>query len=80
MNDTLAEIDEKLHQMMMARSGAERMLMSASMFDAARAIVIASLPTNLTEDEFKRRLFERTYGAPIEDFLSDAIDDSRVKS
>ncbi len=78
MNDTLGEIETKLHEMMMARSGAERMLMGASMFDAARAIVIASLPTNLSEDEFKQRLFERTYGAPMEDFLSGRITDGDI--
>ena len=44
------------------------------MFDAARAIVIASSPTDLPDDEFKRRLFERIYGASMEQVLSTVRD------
>ncbi len=69
MNDTPPEIEKKVYEMMMARSGAERLLMGALMFDAAREIVLASLPKDLPEEELKRRLFERIYGAPREDFL-----------
>ena len=54
----------------MARSGAERLLMGSRMFDAARAMVLASLPKDLPEEELKRRLFERIYGAPMEDFVN----------
>jgi hypothetical protein len=32
------------------------------MFDAARAMVLASLPADLPPQELKRRLFERIYG------------------
>ena len=70
MNDTPPEIEEMFREMLMARSGAERMIMGASMFDSARAIVLASLPKDLSEEELKRRLFERTYGATIEEVLS----------
>lgn len=72
MNDTSPEIEERVHEMMMARSGAERMIMGASMFDAARAIVLASLPKDLPKEELKRRLFERIYGQSLESFLEDA--------
>jgi hypothetical protein len=72
MNDTLPEIEEKVHQMMMARSGAERFIMGALMFDAARQIVLASLPKDLPKEELKRRLFERIYGEPLEHYLTDA--------
>ncbi len=58
--------------MMMARSGAERLIMGSSMFDAARRVVLASLPRDLPEAELKRRLFERIYGEPLEHFLTDA--------
>jgi hypothetical protein len=71
MNDTLPEIEKKVHEMMMARSGAERLIMGALMFDAARQIVLASLPKDLPEEELKRRLFERIYGVPLEHFLTD---------
>ena len=73
MNDTPLEIEERFREMMMARSGAERLIMGASMFDAAREIVLASLPKDLPEEELKRRLFERIYGAPLETFLSDEM-------
>ncbi len=54
MKDTSPEIEQKVHEMMMARSGAERMIMGSLMFYAARAIVIASLPKDLSEDEIKQ--------------------------
>ena len=74
MNDTPPEIEEKVHEMIMARSGAERLMMGSAMFDAAREIIIASLPKDLPEDEFKRQLFERIYGAPMEHFLNNVRD------
>ena len=72
MNDTPPEIEKRVREMMMARSGAERLIMGASMFDAARRIVLASLPKDLPKDELKRRLFERIYGAPMEEFVANA--------
>lgn len=69
MNDTDPEIAARVHEMMMQRSGEERLLMGMRMFDAAREIVIASLPKDLPEDEFKRQLFERIYGCSMEDVL-----------
>ena len=80
MNDTSPEVEEKFRQMIMARSGAERMIMGASMFGAARAMMLASFPKDLTEDELKRRLCERTYGVRLEDFLrgvTDNLDEDR---
>jgi hypothetical protein len=52
----------------MARSGEERFIMGALMFDAARDIILASLPKDLTEAEFRSRLFERIYGTPLSHF------------
>jgi len=72
MNDTPPEIEKKIHELMMARSGAERLIIGSSMFDAARRIVLASLPKDLSDEELKRRLFERIYGQPLESFLDDA--------
>jgi len=71
MNDTTPEIAEKFHEMMMARTGAERLIMGSAMFDLARKIVLASLPKDLSDEELKRRLFERIYGQPLEIFLED---------
>jgi hypothetical protein len=66
VNDTSPEVKLIVREMMLARSGEERFVMGALMFDAARELVIASLPQNLPPQEFKRRLFERIYGFPLE--------------
>lgn len=65
MNDTPPEIREMVRSRLMAFSGAERFRIGSRMFDAARQVVIASFPPGLTEAEFKRRLYERTYGEPL---------------
>ncbi len=62
MNDTAPEVAALMHELLMQRSGAERFIMGALMFDAARELIIASLPPELSETDFKRRLFERVYG------------------
>jgi len=49
----------------MARSGEERFLMGVRMFEAARAMALASLPDSLSPEELKRRLFQRLYGQPM---------------
>ncbi len=73
MNDTSPEIAELVRQRVMALSGGERVEMAARSFEAARAMMIASFPKNLSEREFKRMVFERTYGyAAPEDFPRDA--------
>ena len=62
MNDTSPEIAELVRQKLMARSGSERFVMGVRMFDAARSVVLASLPPGLSPDELKRQLFQRVYG------------------
>lgn len=63
--DTPPEIAELVRQTLMARSGEERFLMGVRMFDAARAMVLASLPAGLPPEELKRQLFQRIYGYPL---------------
>lgn len=46
-------------------SGAERFVIGARMFESARAIVLASLPENISEPDRKRILYERFYGEPL---------------
>ena len=65
MDDTAPEVREMMSAILMRRSGEERFIMGALMFDAAREIVIASLPPDLPPAELKRRLFERMYGFPL---------------
>ncbi len=66
MNDTPREIAEIVRGKLLARSGSERVLIGSRMFDAARAIVLASFPSGLSEIEVKGRLCERLYGNEIE--------------
>ena len=53
-------------------------ILGCKMFDEFRASIIASLPKDLPEDEFKKQLFLRIYGAPMEDFLSGRITDADI--
>lgn len=65
MTDTAPEIAELVRQKLMALSGEERFMMGVRSFEAARAMVIASLPANLSSEEFKRQLFQRIYGQAL---------------
>ena len=65
MTDTTPEITELVGQKLMARSGEERFLIGVRMFDAARAMALASLPAGLSAEELKRQLFQRIYGQPL---------------
>jgi hypothetical protein len=64
MNDTPAEITALVRQKLMARSGAERFVMGARMFEDAWAMVLALLSRDLSQAEKKRQLFQRLYGQP----------------
>lgn len=65
MDDTPLEIKDFVFRKLMERSGEERFLMGCRMFDAARDLVLASLPPDLSSAELKTRLFERIYGFPL---------------
>jgi hypothetical protein len=73
MNDTSPKIAELVREMLMARSGAERVLMGSRMFDFARAMILASFPSGLTDLEIKRRLCERLYGQEVQVEASSSI-------
>ena len=59
--------------------GAEGVILGCKMFDEFRAKIIASLPKHLPKDEFGKQLFERIYGAPMEDFLSGKVTDADLE-
>jgi len=65
MTDTPPEIAEFVRQKLMALPPEERFMMGVRSFEAAREMVIASLPPNLPPEEFKRQLFQRIYGYPL---------------
>jgi hypothetical protein len=66
VTDTSPEIERTVRNKIMARSGEERFIMGAEMFDSAREMVKASLPKNLSETEMRRLLFKRIYGKELE--------------
>jgi len=74
MNDTTPEIEALFNQMIMKKSGQERMMMGFSMFDMARMQVEAGIRANnpnSTIQEIRREIFLRVYG---QDFSPDEQD------
>ncbi len=65
MTDTSPEIAELVRQKLMARPAEERFVMGALMFDAAREMILASLPEGLSADQLRQQLFQRVYGQPL---------------
>lgn len=72
MNDTSDLIKEKLEANYASISGEEKLLMALSMFETARALVIASLPKDISESELRKELFLRFYG-------NDFDEDEKIK-
>ena len=66
MTDTPPEIERMVRDKIMARSGEERFIIGAQMFESAREMVKASLPRELSQTEQRRLLFKRIYGKEIE--------------
>lgn len=66
MTDTTPEIERIVREKIMARSGEERFIMGAEMFESAMQIAKASLPPGLPIAEQRRRLFKRIYGKELE--------------
>ena len=65
MTDTPPEVAELVRQKIMSRTGEERFLMGVRSFEAAREIILASLPAELSSEELRRQLFQRIYGEPL---------------
>jgi hypothetical protein len=65
MTDTPSEIDRMVREKIMARSGEERFMMGAEMFESACEMLKASLPPGLTKTEQRRLLFKRIYGKEL---------------
>ena len=66
MNDTSPEIERKVRELMMKRSGVERVKMASDMFDAARAIIISSFSPDLADIEVKEQLCQRFYRGEVD--------------
>lgn len=65
MNDTTAEVEEILEESWKRRSPQERAKIASAMFVSARKVILASMPKNLSGEEQKRYIYERTYGEPL---------------
>lgn len=65
MKDTTPEIESLFNQMMMSKTGQERLKMGFSMFEMARKQVLASIVNqnpNADPREIRKKLFLRFYG------------------
>ncbi len=62
LSDTPPEIASMVRERLMARTGAERFEMGARMFDAAREMVLASLPKDITPEHRRELIYQRIYG------------------
>lgn len=76
MNDTHPKIARIFQEMLMSRSGVERMMMGFSMHETARQLVIASVLNknpNATPAEIRRALFLRFYGNDFDEETKEKI-------
>ena len=65
MNDTHPEIAVRFRELMMRKSGEQRLLIGFSMYDTAKQIVLNSIcnrQPGITDAEIKREIFLRFYG------------------
>ncbi len=65
LTDTPPEIAAMVRERLMARPAAERFEMGCRMFEAAREMVLASFPSDLSDNERRKLLYERFYGQPF---------------
>ena len=61
MDDTSSEIKKKYQEMLMKRSGVERLIMGAGMAEAAKVIALSSMDQEENESNNRIRLFLRFY-------------------
>jgi hypothetical protein len=69
--DTTREMEELQNELWMKKTPQERARFASGMFASARRVIIASLPPNLSDKEFKQQLYFRTYGEHLPDDFFD---------
>jgi hypothetical protein len=72
MNDTSPDAELRIRELWMARSPDERVRAACEMFDFARRVLIAGIHSeqpDITAEELRVKIFERTYGDEIEPAL-----------
>ena len=78
ISDTHPDIAIRFRNLMMSKTGEQRLLMGCSMYDTARQIVRSAIYNNrpgITDEEMKKEIFLRFYGSDFsradrEKFLS----------
>lgn len=73
MNDTTTEISKIMAEMMMKKTGVERLKMGFSMFDLAKKIAIVSILSHDKESDIRKELFLRFYKCDMDAKTADAI-------
>lgn len=68
MKDTSPEIENLYHELLMSKSGCERLKMASDMFDSARTLVRSSLKSqNLSSKQLEWEVFLRIYGKDFDE-------------
>jgi hypothetical protein len=65
MNDTHPDVAIRFRDLMMSKTGQQRLLMGCSMYDTAKKIVRSAIYNNrpeITDEEMKKEIFLRFYG------------------
>ena len=70
--DTIREMEELQNELWMKRATQERAKFMFGMFAATRRLMIESLSKDLSEREFKKQVYFRTYGEHLpNDYFKD---------
>ena len=80
VKDTPPEVNAMIFQRMMALTPGERLAMGLGMMATARAMVWASLPDGLTEEQRRRAFMERFYGDTLDPAIIERCAPAPVKS
>jgi len=83
MTDTAPEAQAMFRELLMKRSGEERVRMACDMFQAARRLTLAALPSDIASNPTERRiaLLVRTYRDDLDDdLLTRVIADLRSRT
>jgi hypothetical protein len=65
MNDTSDAIGKVVLERYRSMTPTERCLVASSLFEAARAIIESSLPSNLTAEQRRLSIAQRLYGGEL---------------
>lgn len=76
MTDTAAAIEARMAELYAARSGGDRVRMACEMFRTARALMVADIrrrEPDISEEELRVRVFERTYADDLDAMTRDRV-------